>query len=287
MIELLSSEEFWTQGELPMCVFRMPYVEFSRKIHTHNFHEIMIVVGGVALHHLDDLHETIAMGDVFVIPPGHPHGYEVDENQGVQVINVLFDFDDMKMNVRDLERIPGFHALFSVKNTKKFEPHLKLNANDLARVNSIVEEMEEAQESLVPGSEFCCETKLRELILFLSRRYSNVITQGGVKNAMRLGDLLAHMEKQYAEDLKFEDLAEASNLSPTTMRRLFHESFGCSPMAYLQQLRVKKAMLMLADPSRSVGDIAFETGFNDSGYFTRVFKKETGETPREFRSRIE
>jgi two-component system response regulator YesN len=58
-------------------------------------------------------------------------------------------------------------------------------------------------------------------------------------------------------------------------------------MVYLQQLRVKKAMLMLADPSKSVCDIAFEVGFNDSGYFTRVFKKEIGETPREFRTRVE
>ena len=143
------------------------------------------------------------------------------------------------------------------------------------------------KESLVAGSEFCCETKLRELILFLSRRYSNVVTQGGNKNMVKLGDVISYMEKNYREDLRFEDLAAAAHLAPTTLRRLFHESFGCSPMAYLQQLRVKKAMLMLADPTKSVGDIAFAIGFNDSGYFTRIFKKETGETPREFRARIE
>ena len=287
MVELLSSNEFWADGELPMCVFRMPYAEFSRALHQHNFHEIMIVIGGVALHHMDDLHESISMGDVFVIPPGHPHGYEVEENQGVQVLNVLFDFDELGINLRDLKKIPGFHALFSVKSTRRFEPHLKLNATDLAHVNSIVEEIEEAQESLVAGSEFCCETKLRELILFLSRRYSNVVTQGGNKNMVKLGDVISYMEKNYREDLRFEDLAAAAHLAPTTLRRLFHESFGCSPMAYLQQLRVKKAMLLLADPTKSVGDIAFAIGFNDSGYFTRIFKKETGETPREFRARIE
>ena len=287
MVELWSSDEFWAKGELPMCVFRMPYAEFSRAIHQHNFHEIMIVVGGVALHHLDDIHESISMGDVFVVPPGHPHGYEVEENQGVQVLNVLFNLEELEINLRDLDQIPGFHALFSVKSTGKFEPHLKLNANDLARVNSIVEEIEEAQESLVAGSEFCCETKLRELILFLSRRYSNVVTQGGSKNLLKLGSVISYMETHYQNDLRFEDLAENANLAPTTLRRLFHESFGCSPMAYLQQLRIKKAMLMLADPTNSIGDIAFAIGFNDSGYFTRIFKKETGETPREFRARID
>ena len=287
MVEQLSSSEFWATGEFPMCVFRMPYADFSRRIHAHDFHEIMIVVGGVALHHLDDLHETIAMGDVFVIPPGHPHGYEVEENQGVQVVNVLFDADELNINFRDMLSIPGFHTLFSAKSANKFEPHLKLDAKDLAHVNAIVEEIEEAQESLVPGCDFCCETKLRELILFLSRRYSNVVTQGGNKNILKLGKVISHMEKHYHEELRFEDLAEASHLAPTTLRRLFHESFGCSPMVYLQQLRIKKAMLMLADPTKSVGDIAFTIGFNDSGYFTRIFKKETGETPRQFRSRKE
>ncbi len=242
---------------------------------------------GIALHQLDDLCESISMGDVFVIPPRYTHGYEVEENQGVQVLNVMFDLDALGINYRDLEAIPGFHALFSMKTAKKFEPHLKLDAKDLAHVNSIVEEIEEAQESLVAGSEFCCETKLRELILFLSRRYSNVVTQGGSKNLLKLGDVISHMEKHYAEDLRFEDLAAAAHLAPTTLRRLFHESFGCSPMAYLQQLRIKKAMLMLADPTRSIGDIAFAIGFNDSGYFTRIFKKETGGTPREFRRRME
>ena len=60
MVELLSSSEFWSSEELPMCVYRMPYADFSRQIHTHDFHEIMIVVGGVALHHMDDLHESIS-----------------------------------------------------------------------------------------------------------------------------------------------------------------------------------------------------------------------------------
>jgi AraC family L-rhamnose operon transcriptional activator RhaR/AraC family L-rhamnose operon regulatory protein RhaS len=286
MVELLSSDEFWASGELPICVFRMPYVEYSRQVHTHNFHEIMIVVGGVALHQLDDLHESISMGDVFVIPPGHKHGYEVEENQGVQVLNVMFDLDELDINYRDLGQIPGFHALFAVKKTRRLEPHLKLDAKDLAYVNAVVEKIEEAQESLVAGSEFCCETQLRELILFLSRRYSNVVTQGGNRNMLKLGNVISYMEKNYRVDLRFEDLAEAAHLAPTTLRRLFHESFGCSPMAYLQQLRIRKSMLMLADPTRSIGDIAFAIGFNDSGYFTRIFKKETGETPREFRTRI-
>lgn len=285
MVEKLLAKDFFETGRIPLCVFRMPYVEFSRKLHSHDFHEVMIVLAGVAIHHFGDKHETISMGDVFVIPPESTHGYEVMENTGVQVLNVLFNLEQLRMNIRDLDQIPGFHALFSVKYSSQFEPHLKLQAKDLALLNSIIEEIEQEQEGELPGWEFSCQTKFRELILFMSRRYSHVINQTG-KNVLRMGEVVNHMEKNLTEELRFESLAEVANMSPTTLRRVFRESFGCSPMAYLQQLRVKRAMLLLANPTKSICDVAFEVGFNDSGYFSRVFRQETGQTPKEFRCSI-
>lgn len=268
-----------------MCVFRMPYVDWSRKIHSHDFHEMMIVVGGVAVHHMGDRHETISMGDLFVIPPGYQHGYDVPENSGVQVLNVLFDWNRMTVNTRDLELIPGFHALFSVKLDSHFEPHLKLPPKDLAAVNAMVETIEAEQEELAPGYEFFCETKFRELVVFLARRYSHVATPSG-KNVLKLGELISYMEKHLGDDLRFEELAKAVHMSPTSLRRTFQETFNCSPMAYLQQLRVKRAMLLLADPLKTISDVAFQVGFNDSGYFSRVFRQETGETPKTFREKL-
>jgi AraC-like DNA-binding protein len=285
MTEKLVAKKFFEPGHIPLCVFRMPYVDFSRQVHSHDFHEMMVVIGGVAVHHMGTLHETVAMGDVYVIPPGHSHGYDVPDNSGVQVLNVLFDLKRMEMNLRDLEEIPGFHALFSVKLNSQFEPHLKLPAKELAVVNSLIEEIEAEQEEMSPGYEFFCETKFRELILFLARRYSHVATPSG-RNVLKLGELISYMEKHLGEDLRFEELAKAIHMSPTSLRRTFQETFNCSPMAYLQQLRVKRAMLLLADPMKSISDVAFDVGFNDSGYFSRVFRQEAGETPKMFREKL-
>ena len=284
MQEKLVSKTFFEQGRFPLCVFRMPYVDWSRGPHSHNFHELMIVIGGVAIHHMDGRHETISMGDVYAIPPGHIHGYDVPENSGVQVLNVLFDLERMGMNTRDLESIPGFHALFSTTPAHYMEPHLKLPAKDLAFANGIIEEIEREQEAEEPGYEFFSETKFRELIVFLSRRYSHVSTQAG-KNIVKMGELISYMEQHLGESLRFGALASALVMSPTTLRRAFHDTFGCSPMNYLQQLRIKKSMLLLVDPSKSISEIAFEVGFNDSSYFSRVFKQEAGMSPKEFRFR--
>ncbi len=285
MTEKLTAKEFFEQGHIPLCVFRMPYTDWSRQIHTHDFHEMMVVTGGVAIHHMGTRHETVAMGDVYVIPPGHSHGYDVPENSGVQVLNVLFDLKRMEMSLRDLEEIPGFHALFSVKLNSPFEPHLKLPARELAVVNSLIEVIEAEQEEMAPGYEFFCETKFRELMVFLARRYSHVATSSG-RNVLKLGELISYMEKHLGEDLRSEELAKAVHMSPTSLRRTFQESFNCSPMAYLQQLRVNRAMLLLSDPLKTISDVAFEVGFNDSGYFTRVFSQETGQTPTAFREKL-
>ncbi|MEN8254870.1 MAG: helix-turn-helix domain-containing protein [Verrucomicrobiota bacterium] len=283
MSEMLNAKDFFEKGHIPICVFRMPYVDFDREVHFHSFHEVMIVIGGMAMHHMHGRDQEISMGDVFVIPPMHLHSYEVPKASGIEVLNILFDLKKLEINTRDLGQIPGFHALFSLRGTKHGEPYLKLSAKDLAFVNSIVEDMEREQEEMAPGYEFYLGTKLRELIVFLSRHYSHVASPSG-KSILKLGGLISYMERHLGEEIRFGALAEEIHMSPTSLRRDFNEAFGCSPMAYLQQLRVKKAMLLLADATKSISDVAFEVGFNDSGYFSRVFKQETGETPKKFRA---
>ena len=285
MSEVLKAHEFFEQGHIPMCVFRIPYMEDDRLRHSHDFHEIMIVVGGQATHYFDDVVSSISMGDVYVIPPGHEHSYQTAKGTGLEIVNVLFDLEKLGLNMRDLADIPGFHALFTLKIPGHSEPHLKLKAKDLAFVNGIVERIEVEQEGIEPGWEFFCETRLRDLILFLSRRYSHLATQAS-QGVMKLRHLVSFLEQHLGEPITFETLREEADMAATTLRDAFSTAFDCAPMAYLQQLRIKKAMILLANPAKSVTEVAGAVGFDNPGYFARVFKKETGETPREFRRRI-
>ena len=285
MKEVLRSRVFFEEGHLPLCVFRMPYVEWGRRVHAHDFHEVMIVIGGVAVHHMNDRHETVSMGDVFVIPPGYQHSYEVAEHSGVEVLNVLFDWKRLNMNLRDLESIPDFHTLFSFKKTRRFEPHLKLSAKELAHLNAIIEEIETELEGMAPGCEFLCEAKFREMIVFLARRHAHVADSSGPDH-MKLSAVITYMEKHLTENLNFKHLAGCTQMSATSLRRHFQDILGCSPMAYLRRMRIRRAMLLLSDPRKSISDVAFEVGFNDSGYFARIFKREAGMSPRAFREQL-
>ena len=75
-------------------------------------------------------------------------------------------------------------------------------------------------------------------------------------------------------------------MSPATLNRAFRRAVGKSPLHYLNDLRISGAEQLLLDkPELPVAAVATEFGFDDSNYFSRLFKKRTGYTPRAFRRR--
>jgi len=78
-------------------------------------------------------------------------------------------------------------------------------------------------------------------------------------------------------------LAAASMLSRETFRKKFHSEVGEAPIQYLLRYRIAKAKEQLMDTSKSIKQIAFETGFKDPYYFSRLFKQYEGMSPLLFR----
>ena len=90
----------------------------------------------------------------------------------------------------------------------------------------------------------------------------------------------AHMD-----DINFnvEQLAQALHLSHSQFGRKLNALTGYSPNQFIRFIRLKKAKELLRDLDLSVTVIAYDCGFKDASYFTRVFKKEMGKTPGEWR----
>ena len=93
-----------------------------------------------------------------------------------------------------------------------------------------------------------------------------------------------YIEKRMSEDLSLEDVAEAINVSPFYLSRLFKEVRGENYINYLTDLRMRKARELLKNPRSSIKEISSEVGFNDQNYFSRIFKNKFGMTPTEFRN---
>ena len=82
------------------------------------------------------------------------------------------------------------------------------------------------------------------------------------------------------------DLARAAALSERTLRRRFLDELGMSPRDYLHAARLLAALDRLADPQRSITDVALSVGFSTASAFSHAFAAFVGESPREYRQRL-
>jgi AraC-like DNA-binding protein len=80
-----------------------------------------------------------------------------------------------------------------------------------------------------------------------------------------------------------EHLGKLVFMSHSQLHRKLEALTGCSPNKFIRIIRINKAKELLKNPANSIGSIALDCGYNDPGYFARVFKQEYGVTPQEWR----
>ncbi len=101
-----------------------------------------------------------------------------------------------------------------------------------------------------------------------------------------IGEALALLHTQVARDWTAEDLAGAVNLSRSTFAERFTALIGQPPMKYLTNWRMQVAAHKLREGRLSIGQIAFDIGYDSEAAFTRAFKRELGVPPATWRRQV-
>lgn len=96
-----------------------------------------------------------------------------------------------------------------------------------------------------------------------------------------IGRAILFLENNYLSDVTVERLADMANVGECMFRRTFKAEKGMSPVRYRNLLRLKKAREMLESGEFSVLETAMAVGFDDTGYFSKLFKREFGMNPSE------
>ncbi len=93
-------------------------------------------------------------------------------------------------------------------------------------------------------------------------------------------------ENYHDSNMSVMSISDRLGLTPNYISNIFRQATGGNISKYITELRLKKAKELLCDPSIMVTDIALKVGYNDPRYFTKIFKKNEGLTPSEYRNAL-
>lgn len=132
--------------------------------------------------------------------------------------------------------------------------------------------------------------------LELNQALSDAVNRldGGIaRNTAETEDLIettvAQIEKyirlNFTQDIKLSELSKIFFVSKEHISRSFKKRYHINLFDYILNLRLERAKILVQTTRLSIEEIADQTGFSSSNYFSKIFKKHIGESPSEFRSR--
>lgn len=102
-------------------------------------------------------------------------------------------------------------------------------------------------------------------------------------NSRRITKVEKAIVENYREELTLDGLADIAGMSPSSFSRFFKKSTGKTLSEYIIDVRLGHAARELADSTKTVAEICYESGFNNVSNFNRAFKSHRGCTPKDFR----
>lgn len=97
--------------------------------------------------------------------------------------------------------------------------------------------------------------------------------------------VISYMKANLTQRLSLEDLADSVNYSPSYLGTMFTQKTGITPLDYFNHLKIQRACQELDFTDMKVKEIAYELGFSDQYYFSKVFTKYMGITPSEYKKK--
>jgi len=250
-------------------------------LHVHHGVELVYVYSGAGTTAIDGTIYPITKGTVCLIPEGLTHHYTTEHP--FRFYNILFGFDVFSPpELAELRALPMMTSLFfdAGKNgsrTLSLMPTQHLLFEFTAE-NLIHEVGAPNVFSLVRA-----KALVKELLILIARKAQEPRQAFCARPSRSFIRMLGFVHEHYTEKVSLGQVAAAGGLSEKYASVVFQESAGKSFVDYLTQLRLDMAKHLLKTSDAPIIEIAFRCGFNDASYFTLQFKRDTHQTPRQFR----
>lgn len=237
---------------------------------THDFTEVVCVVGGRVGVTADKKIYLLTEGQLIVHPPNEFHKIWSD---GVEAETIVFSFR--------AERFPTLpRGVFSL--TREQLEELLLICRLAGRAFAFdgisvagIRENREAEASVVVK-------RLEIFLLSLLAPEREEVPSYRSQSAENYMRIISAMERSLGTPVNVNELAKMCNLSVSALEKTIHRYSGCGVMSHFNNLRMKRATELLAE-GKSVKEVASTLGFSCQNYFSLAYKKWSGKSPSELR----
>ena len=264
------------EGRLPVLL-HIEHVQLKETEQTEHFHaeyaELLFVQEGTCWVSVAGWKEVMRAGDFALCAAGQPHSCWVEPEQQATVISCGVD-----------------HLLLRGREENCFleqreRPIVHAEEGSKALEQLLASLMQAAQDPNGQSGEICSYLSAAAVLLALrlQRAAAEQLEQARYSLGIRTQ---LYLDRHYTEPLTLDSIAQAMGVSKYHLDRVFLTGAGCTPNQYITRRRMARAQMLLASTDQSVQHIALQCGYNSYTYFTSVFRKTVGKSPREYRRMI-
>ena len=236
--------------------------------HQHLDNLIIYCVAGAGSIEAEGLNTAIHAGDMVVLPKGTPHRYQADRNQPWTIYWLHFDGHLSEQFLRGVTHTTPKATLLPIG----------IQAKLIADFETMLEIRNTGYD---PRNFIHISNLLRQLLSYLGALKLRTTTREGLY--FDLDAVHALMQEKLHGQLELEELAQRVNLSKYHFSAKYKSITGQSPIQHFLHLKMEHACYLLDISGNSIKEISRSLGYEDSYYFSRLFKKIIGVAPRQYR----
>lgn len=251
--------------------------------HWHEQIQILYFKQGEALIHCNTSTYSLKSGDIMIINSNEIH-YGVTSNEYLVYYMVKVDFNFLFSSHQDLCQTKYITPLLEgyTRFQNQISQDRQLSIELLKTINEYTDQK--------LGCELVIKAQIYHILVYLLRHYQQPPLQPAErerqqKTLHQLRAILSYIDEHYTETIRLNQLASLANMSRQHFCRIFKIMTGKRPMDYINLLRINKAITLLSENHLNISEIATTVGFDDSNYFSRIFKKYTKSSPSSLRKK--
>ena len=244
--------------------------------HWHDEMELFKLIKGRAKIQCGDNFFFAEPGCLMFFGSGEIHSAEPVDDEAIDFQSIVFNPDILCEGeiIRAKYISPILSGKMKMPTSINFDDEIAL---DFDKLYLALENKEFGYELQVKSILFAIFFKLTKYITILDKPIHRSPSADSIKMVMD------YIQKNYQQQITIEELSSMCNMSQGHFCRLFKQYTLKTPVQYINNIRLSRAMELLIDGDRKVLDVALDTGFNSLSYFIGVFKEGMGITPTRFR----